>query len=207
MQYGMACYEITAPKTHNILKGYDLTYFWPLPPVSIYTFNGEYYEQMFDPSFHATLADHMGITATFEHANALQTGHYQAYLAYFRADIEQRNYQTEKAENRKLQSVADDAGRLAKSLTKLLEFGQCQSKMVGQVANNPTGFTSESGFKLVDILDRKRPTTSFSLLSNSCQTYVFQPRERQTLSRQNWEFWTSYFRTRTGSHPSKALKK
>ena len=132
----------------------------PLPPkiiVSNLTFDGKRYEEIFPQVFHEELADHMGITLTPQTLEVLQQGHYHAYQAFFIGALERENFRSEKAENAKLEQVANDAERLMLSLAKLYGFGLTEEKIVTEIKSNPTCYVGPEGGKLSDLLDGNRP--------------------------------------------------
>ncbi|TCS49754.1 hypothetical protein EDD52_1498 [Primorskyibacter sedentarius] len=141
-----------------------MSYCWPMPPICSTTFEGQFYDQIFPPSFFGELSDLMGIAQNAPNLSALRQGHYQAFSEFVTGQIEQRSFQSLKAENARLDRVAKDADRLLQSLTGLYDFGQAQGKLKREVETNPTSFTSSNGDTLASLLDDTRPDNPFFII-------------------------------------------
>lgn len=128
----------------------DLT--WPPEPICDGTYDGKTYDEIFGLTFFKDAASLMGFELTAANFEQFRQGHLKAFRAYHSGCYEEKNYQTEHAENKALERVAKDAERLMNSLLNLYGFGETQEKLAATIKSNPTSYTHPDGLKLSDVL-------------------------------------------------------
>lgn len=79
-----------------------MSFYWPMPPICSTTFEGQFYDQIFPPSFFGDLSDLMGIEQNAQNLAALRQGHYQAFSEFVTGQIEQRSFRASRRRTRDL---------------------------------------------------------------------------------------------------------